>query len=94
MHVNLTPQLEEMVREKVATGMYNNASEVVREALRLLEEHDRVRLEALRAALGVAEAQIARGEGRRLTPELIAEMDENVKMKARAGRKPKADVCP
>ncbi len=43
MNVNLTPQLEELVKKKVASGLYNSASEVVREALRLLEEQDRVR---------------------------------------------------
>jgi len=51
MNVNLTPQLEEMVRQKVASGLYTSASEVVREALRLMEEQDRVRkmkLERLR----------------------------------------------
>lgn len=36
MNVSLTPELEKFVREKVASGLYNNASEVVREALRLL----------------------------------------------------------
>ncbi|UCE33025.1 MAG: type II toxin-antitoxin system ParD family antitoxin [Burkholderiales bacterium] len=43
MNVNLTPRLEEMVRAKVASGMYTSASEVVREALRLMDEHDRLR---------------------------------------------------
>lgn len=43
MNVNLTPQLEEMVRKKVASGLYNSASEVVRDALRLMEEQDRLR---------------------------------------------------
>ena len=43
MNVNLTPQLEELVRSKVNSGMYNSASEVVREALRLLDEQDRLR---------------------------------------------------
>ena len=43
MNVNLTPQLEEMVRHKVDSGLYTSASEVVREALRLMEERDRVR---------------------------------------------------
>ncbi len=42
MNINLTPQLEEMVRSKVAGGLYNNASEVVREALRLMDTQDRV----------------------------------------------------
>lgn len=52
MNVNLTPQLEELVRSKVASGLYTSASEVVREALRLMEEQDRLRearLEQLRS---------------------------------------------
>ena len=40
MNVNLTPQLERMVKQKVNTGLYNNASEVVREALRLMAVRD------------------------------------------------------
>ncbi|MGC2656406.1 MAG: type II toxin-antitoxin system ParD family antitoxin [Bryobacteraceae bacterium] len=40
MNVSLTPELEKFVSAKVGTGRYNSASEVVREALRLLEEHD------------------------------------------------------
>ena len=51
MNVNLTPQLEELVRAKVESGLYGSASEVVREALRLMDEQDRIRaakLEQLR----------------------------------------------
>jgi antitoxin ParD1/3/4 len=51
INVSLTPQLEDMIRKKVASGLYNSASEVVREALRLMEEQDRrraVKLEQLR----------------------------------------------
>jgi hypothetical protein len=40
MNVSLTPKLEEIVRRKVASGLYNNASEVIREALRILVERD------------------------------------------------------
>ena len=43
MNVNLTPQLEDMVRQKVASGLYTSASEVVREALRLMEDQDQLR---------------------------------------------------
>jgi antitoxin ParD1/3/4 len=43
MNVNLTPQLEELVRPKVASGLHTSASEVVREALWLMEEQDRLR---------------------------------------------------
>jgi antitoxin ParD1/3/4 len=54
MNIDLTPQLEELVRRKVDSGLYNSASEVVREALRLMEEQDRVpaaKLEQLRHAV-------------------------------------------
>ena len=40
MNVSLTPELEELVNEKVRGGLYQTASEVVREALRLLKQRD------------------------------------------------------
>ena len=43
MNVSLTPELEKFVSAKVRAGRYTSASEVVREALRLLEEHDQER---------------------------------------------------
>jgi antitoxin ParD1/3/4 len=51
INVNLTPQLEDLVRAKLSSGMYTSASEVVREALRLLQEQDQLheaKLEELR----------------------------------------------
>jgi len=43
MNISLTPQLEEMIRQKIASGSYSSASEVVREALRLMELEDQMR---------------------------------------------------
>jgi antitoxin ParD1/3/4 len=40
MNISLTPQLEKLVQDRVKSGRYTSASEVVREALRLLETHD------------------------------------------------------
>ena len=51
LNINLTPQLEELVRKKVSSGRYNSASEVIREALRFVEAQDQlqaVRLGQLR----------------------------------------------
>ena len=48
-NINLTPQLEDMVRRKVASGLYGSASEVIREALRLMDEYDRVRARQIEA---------------------------------------------
>jgi len=44
MNVSLTPELEKFVDGKVESGLYNNASEVIRESLRLLKEHDEIRV--------------------------------------------------
>lgn len=43
MNISLTPHLEALIREKVESGSYTSASEVVREALRLLEDEDQLR---------------------------------------------------
>lgn len=43
MNVSLTPELDRYVAEKVASGRYTSASEVLREALRLMEERDQLR---------------------------------------------------
>jgi antitoxin ParD1/3/4 len=43
INVNLTPELEGLIRQKVSSGRYNSASEVVREALRLMEVEDQLR---------------------------------------------------
>lgn len=54
MNISLTPQLEAMIRQKVEAGLTDNASEVVREALRLLEERDHRK--RLRAAMSSSRA--------------------------------------
>jgi putative addiction module CopG family antidote len=41
MNVSLTPELQRFVAERVASGLYRSASEVVRAALRLLEKEER-----------------------------------------------------
>ena len=61
MNVSLTPHLEKLVNEKVTSGLYHSASEVIREGLRLLKEQDIVRQQRLKElrreiALGVEEA--------------------------------------
>ena len=66
MNVHLTPTLETLVHSKVKTGRYNSASEVVREALRLLEERDKIRqlqIRELRKKINAGWASLERGEG-------------------------------
>lgn len=65
MNVSLTPELEQFVQSRVASGRYQTASEVIREGLRLLEEREESRetaLRELRAKLRRAIEQADRGE--------------------------------
>jgi antitoxin ParD1/3/4 len=65
MNVSLTPELNKFVLGKVESGRYTSASEVVREALRLLEEHDSARtaqIAAFNHELGARLASLDRGE--------------------------------
>ena len=43
MNISLTPELERYINEKVASGLYHSASEVIREGLRLLKDQDTLR---------------------------------------------------
>ncbi len=43
MRISLNPHFEQLVKGKVESGLYNSVSEVMREALRLLEERDQLR---------------------------------------------------
>jgi antitoxin ParD1/3/4 len=78
MNVSLTPELEALVQAKVATGMYNNASEVIREALRLLKDHDLLndlKLQQLRRELSVGLSGLDRGE---FSAESLEDIRKNV----------------
>lgn len=67
MHVSLTSELESRIKAKVDSGLYNNASEVIREALRFMDTHEdwihELKLAYLREQLKVGADQLARGEG-------------------------------
>lgn len=92
MKVDLTPQQEATIREKVASGRYTSSSEVVREALQLLEERDRE--EKLRTALAIGLEDIARGDVVEWTPQLMSEVWREGREAHEAGEQPDPDVCP
>ena len=81
MNVSLTPELEKFVDGKVESGLYNNASEVVREGLRLLKEHDDIRLkwreQIERGWLQAQTGEVVDG------PRAMADNRERIKTKAR-----------
>jgi len=66
MHISLTPTLESKIKAKVKTGLYNNASEVIREALRFMEENQdivqQMKLKHLKQAIAIGDSQAKNGE--------------------------------
>lgn len=75
MHISLTEPLENIVKDKVETGLYNNASEVIRDALRVMLKHEEAEktayAEMKRQAL-MGHEQALKGEFSDRTPEEIA----------------------
>jgi antitoxin ParD1/3/4 len=83
MNVSLTPELERLVHQKVRSGMYSSAREVVQEALHLLNVWDELRLrklEGLRKDVAVGLAQAERGE---VAPLNLNELRRRLKRRLR-----------
>jgi antitoxin ParD1/3/4 len=93
MAVQLPADLETRIHEKVERGDYSDASEVVREAMRLLDARDHQRA-SLRAKLQSGLDQLDRGDGVPFTPGLMAEIRQQVQDRYQRGDRPKADVLP
>jgi antitoxin ParD1/3/4 len=92
MNVHLTPELEQMVQRKVKTGRYNSASEVVREALRLMEERDQVKAEIRqKIAAGMEELRQGKGiDGETFLAQMEAELDEEIRAEEEKAQRERA----
>lgn len=88
VNISLTPELGEFLQDRVKSGRYQTTSEVVREALRLLERQERERdlaFEGLKAKLERGAAQAERGElldGDEVFGELKQMIEERRRLKA------------
>src|SRR5688572_14752638 len=89
MPIELSPQTEALIREKVKQGLYANADEAIAAAVRLLDEHDR-RLRRLREAIAAGE----QGEALPWAPELMDQLSREAEEMHHRGETPDPDVCP
>ncbi len=87
MNISLTPKLETLVKNKVKSGLYNNVNEVVREALRVLEQRDRY--ENLKAEVEKGFQQIERGD---TVPYNLRAAKKAARAGVKTGRKVKSVV--
>jgi antitoxin ParD1/3/4 len=88
MNVSLTPELIKIVQDKVASGLYGNASEVIREAIRNMDELDELvyqtKLDRLRTALEPGIKAIEAGDFAEFSlEELNRELDEELDSESR-----------
>jgi antitoxin ParD1/3/4 len=90
MNVSLTPQLEELVRKKVDSGLYTSASEVVREALRLLDAFESVRassLAQLRSDVDAGWKEIEEGKMSKFDPADVKRRGRETLARMKNGKK-------
>jgi len=84
MNVSLTPELELFIDEKVDAGLYQTSSEVVREALRLLQRQDDWRIQQLRRDVRGGFASIERGHYEKHDEKSTKLLANDIKTRGRA----------
>jgi antitoxin ParD1/3/4 len=82
VNISLTPELEQLVADKVNSGMYRTSSEVIREGLRLLKERDE-RLQSLRRDIRAGFQAVDRGEFADYDASDIPQLADRVRTRSR-----------
>ena len=91
MEVNLLPEQVAFIEQNVKAGRFASSDEAIREALEMLEEHER-KLEELRAAIDESDADYAAGRYTEWTDETLPELFEQIKREGRALRETRAGL--
>jgi antitoxin ParD1/3/4 len=93
MHVNFSPEMESFIKNKVASGFYGNATEVIRDAIRRMQAEES-RIAAWQAAIREGDAQLERGEGIAYTPETMQAITKDAIRAMHSGQPMNPDVLP
>ena len=93
MAIQIPSDVEATIRAKVESGQYQDETDVLRTAMRLLEARDE-RISDVRALIAVGLESLGRGEGVEFTPELMDEIDREADEMIAHGLQPNPDVCP
>jgi antitoxin ParD1/3/4 len=93
MHVNLSSEMENYIKGKVATGFYGNATEVIRDAIRRMQAEE-LRQQAWKAAIKAGDDELDRGEGAPYTAKTLSDITEAAVSNMHSGKPMNADVLP
>lgn len=93
MHVNLSEEMENYIKNKVAGGFYGNATEVIRDAIRRMQTEEN-RMAAWQAAIAKGNVQLDQGKGIPYTPELMEQMIQSAIAAMHNGQPIDPDVLP
>ena len=93
MHVNLSPEMEGFIKNKVATGFYGNATEVIRDAIRRMQAEEG-RAAAWQAAIKLGDDQLDRGEGVAYTADALKDITQSAVGAMHSDKPMDPDVLP
>ena len=93
MHINFSPEMEGFIKNKVASGFYGNATEVIRDAIRRMQAEES-RISAWHAAIKEGDIQLDRGEGVTYTKDTLNEITQNAISAMHSGHPMNPDVLP
>lgn len=93
VHVNPSPEMEGFIKHKVASGFYDNATEVIHDAIRPMQAEEN-RLAAWQAAIQQGDEQLERGEGISYTAESLDDITQSAISAMHSHQPMNADVLP
>ena len=93
MHINLSDEMEQYLKAKVASGYYGNATEVIRDAIRRMQVQEQ-QVAALQAAVALGDAQLAQGQGIPYSEAVLGQLTERALKNLRSGQPIDPNVLP
>ena len=93
MHVNLSPEMEGFIKNKVSSGFYGNATEVIRDAIRRMQAEEN-RIASWQDAIKLGDSQLDRGEGITYTQDSLNDITQSAISAMHSSQPISPDVLP
>jgi len=95
MHLKLGEPYEKFIQNEIKAGLYSNATELVRDALRHMhDDNERRRIEHIHALIAVGEEQIKTGKTVRYHSNLLNQITQEALVEAKIGKPIKDEIKP